>query len=1038
MKKIAFFLVFLCSIGIQALNAQPRQITGTVTSAEDGLGIPGASVLVKGTTIGTTTNIDGEYSINVPEDATMLYFSFVGMKSQEIAIDGKTVINVVLAAEAIGMDEVVVTALGITKAKKALGYSVTDLKADELEKAAEANVIQSLAGKVAGVQVVGSGGTPGASSKIVIRGASTFSGNTQPLIVVDGVPIDNSTVQSTAGDNPFNKDLEGVNNSNRALDLNPEDIESVSVLKGPAAAALYGTKAGNGVIIYTTKRGKKGKGLGVSVNFSTEFNKVNKLPKLQKTYGQGIGGEFITADPGPDNRFFTADDLDYGTSSSWGPKITGTAYDNPDNFFQTGVSYNTNVAIMGGNEKGSFRLSVGNSDQEGMVPNSEFKRTSVRITGDIKVHEDVKIGGTANYVHSEGIKVQNGSNLAGIMLGLLRAPASFDIRNWRYDNGFQRTYFAFYDNPFFTANKNEFTDNVNRILGNVYVSYTGLPWLNVTYRVGVDAYSDHRQQNFAVSSLGGDNGDGLGQVNYNDLTNRNVYSDLIFTGSLDLTDDFKFGYTAGNNIEATYFTDNFARGKILAIPDFYNLDNASERYASNDTREVFSTAIFGQVDLEYQGMLFLSLTGRNEWASTFGEDDRSFFYPSATLSWLANESFDLPTWISFAKLRLAYAEVGIFPQAYNTKTYFTSPIITDGFTNGLSFPYGNVNGFGYESSLGNATLKPERKIGTEIGLKVNMWGRVDLDFTYYNEKTKDILLFKPIAPSSGFSSEYTNAGELVNRGIEVQLGVDVYKNSEFNWNVTANWSRNRNEVKKLAEGVDQISIESAFTSIGSYAIVGQPVGVFFGTKWERDASGNLIIGSNGIPLKAAEQGKVGDPNPDWTGGLRNTFTWKGFTLSGLLDFRHGGDMWNGTFARLNNLGRTKISADRERDYVIPGVKQDGTPNDIAVSATDYYKKFVGDAGGAAEQFVESVNWIRLRDVSLSYRFTPEKFQFLKNMDFIQNIELSFTGRNLWLETNYDGVDPETSLTGAGSNIGGFDYFNNPGSKSYLFGIKVNF
>ena len=1037
MRRLALIASLILFVGLNAVFAQTTTITGKVTDSESGEAIPGVSVVVRGTTIGTVTNVDGNYSLSVPDDATNLLFSFVGMKTKDVVIGGRTTINVVMESEAIGVDEVIVTALGISKEKKALGYAVTDVGADELEKAAESNVIQSLAGKVAGVQVVASAGTPGASSKIVIRGASTFSGNTQPLIVVDGIPINNETVQTTAGDYPFNQNLSGVNNSNRALDINPDDIASVTVLKGPAAAALYGTRAGNGVIIYTTKKGSARKGLGVNVSYSLEMNEVSQLPGLQYEYAQGNGGVYQTADPGPDERFFTDDDVDYGTSGSWGPKISDdpslNAYNNVDKFFDTGISHNTNVSISGGNDVGTFRLSFGNTDQEGMIPNSSFQRNSVRITGDLKINDYLKIGGSANYVNSGGVKVQNGSNLAGIMLGLMRTPASFNLLPYKYDNGFQRTYFAFYDNPYYTANMNEFTDDVNRIVGNTFIEVKPMDRMRVTWKVGVDSYSDHRQQKFAVSSLGDDNSEATGQVNYNDLVFTQYYSDLVLNGDMDLTDDLNFTYTVGYNVTSSKYTDSYLRGRELAIPEFYNLSNATSLFASNYEEKVFTNALFGQLDFGYKNQLYLSLTGRNEWSSTFGADQRSFFYPSVTGSWLFSETLSLPSWLTYGKLRVAYAQVGIFPEPYLTKTYFTSPVITDGFTNGVSFPYGDVNGFGYSSTLGNATLKPERKVGTEFGLQLNFFQRVDVDFTYYDEKTKDILLFKPIAPSSGFTSDYTNAGELENKGIELQIGVDVIKNSDFNWEVIGNWSRNRNKVLKLADGVDQISIESAFTSIGSYAIVGEPVGVFYGTQWKRNDAGDLIIGSDGIPVKEDQEGNIGNPNPDWLGGLRNTFTYKGFTLSAMLDFRHGGDVYNGTFARLNNLGRTSLSADRERNYVIPGVKEDGSVNDISIPAVDYYKKYVGDAGGAAEQFVETVNWVRLRDISLTYSFIPKG-----KMSFVKNVELSATGRNLWLDTNYKGVDPETSLTGAGSNIGGFDYFNNPGSKSYIFGVKLSF
>ena len=430
------------------------------------------------------------------------------------------------------------------------------------------------------------------------------------------------------------------------------------------------------------------------------------------------------------------------------------------------------------------------------------------------------------------------------------------------------------------------------------------------------------------------------------------------------------------------------------------------------------------------------MTGRSESSSTFGEKNRTFFYPSFSGSWLFNKTLNLEnSWLNFGKIRASYAEVGITPDPYRNRNFYTNPFFTDGFTNGLSFPYGSANGFAFSRTLGNTGLEPERKKGLELGIALRLLNRINIDFTYFKEKTEGILIARPISKATGFGFAYGNSGILDNKGHEIIISGDIINNKNFVWTLGLNHSAYKNETLELAEGVDEVSIESAFTSIGSYAIVGEPVGVFYGTKWKRNSNGELIIDSNGIPLKESEQGNVGDPNPDWIGGIRNTLTYKNLSLSAFLDFRQGGDVYNGTYARLNRFGRTQESAtNRNGTYVIPGVKEDGSTNDIEISPVDYFQKYKGDGGGAAEQFVESVNWVRLRDVSITYNL---KSSFVQNIG-LTGLSFSATGRNLWLSTNYKGVDPETSLTGAGSNIGGLDYFNNPGSKSYGFKINLTF
>jgi len=1021
--KFNGFLVLLLVLVAQLTFAQERVVSGSV-SDNSGMPLPGVSVLVKGTKTGTQTDFDGKFSIKATT-SQVLVFSYIGMKTQEIAASSSS-INVNLKDDSVELEGVVVTALGIKRSEKTLGYAVSKVSSEELTRSGEQNVLQGLAGKAAGVQVIGTGGTPGASSKIIIRGVNTITGSSDPLIVVDGVPIDNSTSQTTAGDNPFNANLSGINNSNRALDINPDDIESVSVLKGPAAAALYGERAGNGVILYTTKKGRAGRGLGIDFSTSLAIDKVSQLPERQNKYVQG---DVNSTTKIPEYRT--------NTPQSWGPSAASLGmpmYDNVGNFFQEGLTYTNNISFYGGDEKATYRASYGNVTQTGMIPETGLKRNTLRIVGDLKLSDKWKTGGSLQYTHTTNTLAQNGSNVSGVMLSLLRSVGSYDLRNYKDELGNNVNYFPSYDNPYFTVNENPATSDVNRVFGNMFLTFAPSEYLSLTAKGGIDAYSDYRKQIFAISS-NGDNLGGIGEVAFNNINSKEFYGDFIASGLLPLqTEWLKINYTAGLNLRSSQGTDVFSRGKDLAVRGLYNLGNATELYASNSEQNIMSRALFGQLEFDLKNQLFITGSVRKEWSSTYGSNANNAIFPAASAAWILTSSFDLPESINFLKLTYGYGEVGIAPRPYQTVSLFTQPFMTDGFTDGLSFPYNEVNGMTLAGGLGNEDLKPERVLGHEIGLSSKFLdNRLTFDINAYHKTSKDLLITLPLPQSSGFASVYQNAAELVNKGVEIELSYDIFaKSNPFQWNINANWAKNENEVTDISGSLSEISIESAFGSIGYYAVKGQPLGSFYGRKWARDENGNKIIGTDGLAVIADEIGNLGNSAPKWTGGLRNTFSYKRVTLSGLLDFRHGGAVYNGTLARLHNFGVSAESADRERTYIIDGVKADGSANTTPISAQDYYRKYLGDGGGAEEQAITDVNWIRLRDVTLSYDFN------LKTFTAIRSAQISFTGRNLWLDTNYKGVDPETSLTGAGSRINGLDYFNNPGSKSFIMTLKVGF
>ncbi|SFD29537.1 TonB-linked outer membrane protein, SusC/RagA family [Chitinophaga sp. CF118] len=1026
MKKGLLLWLFV-AMSVLHTYAQTRTITGKVTDAKDGSPLPGVSVIVKGTSKGTVTSADGSYKIEAtPENA--LIFSFIGYTNQERAVGNNSSFAITLSTDNKQLSEVVVTALGITREKKSLGYSVQSLGGDELTRSNETNVIEALASKVAGVQVIGSGGTPGASTKVIIRGNATFKMSNQPLIIVDGVPIDNETSATSQRNPVYNTGLSGVNNSNRALDINPDDIATVTVLKGPSAAALYGARAASGAIIYTTKRGRAG-AVKVTYDFNAAFDKVSKLPDEQTTYGQG---NIVSGVPVSQT----------GVANSWGPvisTITGRdkVYNNYKDFFQTGTTYTHNVAVIGGNEKNTFRLSLGRTDQKGIIRTTDLQRTTIRINADSKVTDKFTVGVSAQYTNTRGVKAQNGSNLSGPMLAMMRAPANYNLSDYQNADGSSKN-FAGYDNPYWSLYNNPFNDNVDRILGNFNATYNITKWLDASYRLGVDYYTDSRKQIFAIGSYSVD--DKLGQIEEYTIKNQDYYSDLILGAHKDFNDKISARLNLGGNVTQNQGQTQYSRGNQLTIPNYYNLNNAAVLYTDASTGIDRSSAFFYDASISYNNMVFLTTTGRNEWSSTFGAAKNNFFFPSVSASFVFTEVLPENDVISYGKLRAAVAGGGKSPERYNTVTNYAVPTFADGSTDGNSFPFLGRNGFTYNNILGNNGLKPERSVEKEIGVDLKLLkNRINVEFTYYNKLSKDILVSTPLAGSSGFQAILANAGEMRNKGIEILASADVIKSKGFGWNIELNFSKNKNEVLKLANGVSEIDIESAFTSIGSYAIVGKPYGALYATKWERDpASGKIVVDADGIPVIAAARGNIGNPFPDWTGGIRNTFTYKGFTLGALLDIRQGGKIWGGTYSRLTSIGKTAITADRERTYVIDGVVlgTDGkyTTNTKAVDAKTYFQNMYGDQGkgSATENAVYDGSWVRLREVSLSYRYN------MKNTKILNFVELIFTGRNLWLHTDYPGVDPETSLTGAGSNLTGFDYFNNPGTKTYAIGVKLGF
>ncbi len=1051
MRKFTLILALLLMAGLQGVFAQTRVITGTVTSSEDKQPIPGVTVVVPGTTIGTNTGMDGKYVLAVPSKYTSLTFSYVGMKTKAVTIGTATTLDVVLDNDVMNMDEVVVTAIGIPRETKALSYSVQEVGADDIMKSARTDAVNSLQGKVSDVQVINSAGVAGGATYVQIRGASSITQNNQPLYVIDGIPISGSESGGTYG-------VDGVATSNRNIDINPDDIESMNVLKGGAATALYGLRAASGAIIITTKKGKSTPGKKMSVNFNTyiQFDKVSMLPALQNEYSQGTGGQWVSGgrtswgakidtmslskDPSVWNKW---KNFDIGGSlvpnSSSVSKIGPAQSYNPYNFFQTGVTTNNSLSLMGGTDVSTFYFSFSDNQSKGIVPNNTFRRNTFKLAGDTKLGEKVKLSGTANYMITGGNRLQQGSNTSGVMLGLLRTPTTFDNaagymlpdvengtiqRSYRHGRG--------YDNPYWTANENQYSDHLDRLIGSVQVDYYATKWLSVTYRLGVDWWGRRwkDQMNIYSSTAFGDGWDVDGQE-----TEKDMNSDLMINIDKDFAKDFNIKVLLGQNMTRQYYKGLSSTANGMVIPEYYDLNNGTTISSATTTNEIRRAAIYGDATLSWKNMLYLSLTGRNDWTTTLVQGKNSFFYPSVGLGWIFTQLPGLKDnkIMPYGKLRVSYAIVAKDAPAYSTITYYNTPAVLDGWTTGLVFPWNGSNAFSLSNTLGNNQLKPEKTKTWEVGTDLKFWqNRVGFSYTFFHNKGQDLILSVPIAASTGYSSTTLNAASMTTYGHEVTLDIVPIKSKNWNWDIIINWSCIKNNVDALAPNINQIFL-GGFEGSEIDAMVGQPYRTIYGYDWVRDAKGNMVIGPDGYPVERADMSALGNVDPKWTGGLGTNLRWKDLSLYLLFDVKYGGKMWDGTRGVLDYFGTSAGTLNRDEWYVFPGVTSSGQVNTVPVKLDENWRTGIGSGFvGPMVDYVENSGWVRLRTVTLSYNFT----HMLKKT-FIKGLSLYFTGTNLWISTKYKGIDPETNLLGA-SNAQGIDYFNMPGTKSYTVGLNLSF
>lgn len=1066
MRRLYLLLAMVFAL-FGAAQAQ-RTVTGTVTD-DAGDPLVGCSVLAKGTSAGTVTDIDGRYKLAVPAGASTLVFSYTGYQVQEIALGSGNEVNVTLS-EGVTLSEAVVTALGITREQKSLGYAVQKVEGDQLVQSRDPNLVNALSGKVAGVNVVSSSGNVGSSSRVVIRGNTSILGENGPLFVINGIPVDNTSSNWNSG---AGTQFGGADFGNTIADINPDDIENISVLKGPNAAALYGSRGANGVILITTKSGKgRKKGIGVDFTSDVGFSNPFRLPDYQDKFGQGIGFQFNYVD----GTGLAPGSLNDGIDESWGPSfdpaINGAdGIDNdgdgavdedgegvlmnqfsgknspwvahPDNIknaFDTGVTWNNTVAVTAAGDNMHGRLSYSNFNQKGMIPNTDLRRHNLGLNFGMKHASNLRSEGSVTYIRNDSDN-RPGIGYAGdnILQQSIWAGRQVDwdyLRdNWdkRDENGqIVNWNHNYQNNPFFSLNRNLKPMNRDRITGIYSLTYDITSWLNVMGRVGNDFYRENRQIIFEQETVDYPNGYYQTQDIYSN--ERNL--DLIFTINKRFGDNVSLLANIGATRRDNVYNTQSATAEALVVPGVYNLANADGQIINNQfnsKRRVNSA--FGSLSLGFYDFIYADLTARNDWSSTLPKDNNSYFYPSVNLGVVLSEKISIPG-VSYLKVRGGYANA-----ARDTDPYRTA------FTYAFSQNWGGVPAYGVPNSLPNTTLKPEQSISVEAGFEARaLNNRLTLDFTYYNMKTVDQIIPLNVSATTGFNSRFTNAGTLRNKGMEIQVGITPVRTEKFTWDILVNWAKNNSAVEDLPEGVNEILLNSNW-GMRLMAREGEPYGTLVGRRVKRTPDGQIIL-NNGLPVLDVDANgsntnfNLGTITPDWTGGIRNTFTFGPLSLSALVDMRQGSDIFSMTyiFGRYAGVLEESLEGRNSLDEIINGYAYDGVidngdgtfrPNDVKVDAETwnaYYYARRHDRG------VFDASFIKLREVTLTYQFPKSIVSKLP----VSNLSLAAYGRNIaLLHSNVPHIDPETAFDSS-TAMQGIEFGQLPSARTYGLTLRASF
>lgn len=1040
MKK-TLLLSLLCFIFFSApftTFAQQRQVTGTIRNA-DKEPVAGASIQQVGSNNLSIADAQGQFSISTSSSNPTFLISAIGYTAQEMQPDADNIMNVILvASQSQKMEEVVVTAMGIRREKKALGYAAQTVNAEDLTINKQQNVVNALQGKVAGVNIESGGGAPGQGARIVIRGINSLdpSRPSQPLFIVDGVEIDNSTTTVGGGD------TRGM--SNRAADINPDDIETISILKGGAATALYGIRAANGAVIITTKSAKAGR-LSVAYNGSYGMNRVNKIPDVQSKYTQGYLGVYDKTSFWP----------------SWGPLVDSARlldnthpaqlFNNYKQAYRTGTTNRQNITLGGGTDKMQGGGSFAYNNDKGVIPFSDYTSYNARAFSNINFSDKFKAGFSINYINSGGSRVN--SDRYGEQL-IYWSPR-WDVMDYINADGTQKTYGPDNDNPVYTLATNRFFDNVNRAISSINLQYTPFNWLSFNYRFGNDIYTDHRDWHapgpvgVVGEILNGDNG--LGFVSATDIKNRNITSTFIANFNKNFN-RFSVNLNLGHDLIDRKYNRQYVYGDTLGVRDLFTLQNTKKITGSNYQSQYRNIGLFADVTLGYNDLLFLNLTGRNDFTSNLAKNNRSYFYPSASISYIFSEMFkNRPDWFSYGKARVSYATVAKDGEAY---------AILSGYAANTD-KIGSIITFTTIDQLGNLKLRPEFTNTIEGGMELRfLKNRIGIDFTIYKAASKDLIVPVYISNATGFDNVYLNAGDLENKGIEATLSATPVKTSAFTWDFNVNFTRNKSRVIKLNDDLDEIVTGSQYgyssSSVTMKLVPEYQYGSLFGRTYKRYYGSEtddgitvaydkpLVIGANGFPIIDTKQRYLGTSEPKFIISTLQNLRYKNITLSALFDARYGVKKYNQFANFMAAFGASKMTENRNQTIVFDGVLADGTKNTKAV----YLGQNIGPDGvnygngyyrnvyrGVSENFVEDAGWVRLRSLTLAYDFT----KLIAGKAFVKGASLSLTGTNLWLKTKFTGFDPESSSFNAADNSsGGFSGFTYPAVRSALLTLNLQF
>ncbi|MAO15664.1 SusC/RagA family TonB-linked outer membrane protein [Flagellimonas marinaquae] len=1077
-KKLFGALLAIC-LSIAFAHAQEKTVTGTVTD-QDGVPLPGVNIVVKGTVKGTQSDFDGNYAIEANE-GDVLVFSYLGQRTLERSVGAASVLNVQMEEDASQLEEVVVTAQGIVREKRSLGYSVTTVESDKVESRPEADVARVLNGKVAGVNITSNNGMSGSGTNIIIRGYSSATQSNQPLFIVDGIPFDSGTNTQT-------NFLDGNTESSRFLDLDPNNIESVSVLKGLSATVLYGNRGRNGVILITTKGSASGDAPSkteVSVTQSV-FMSNAVLPKFQNNYGSGFhqGFGFFFSNWGP--RFDRTDDDGIATAAQYirtGPNgvaltrhpfnyiadptlIAGyedllsveypyQPYNGVEEFFRTGYVYSTSVNVRGGSEKVNFNANYGRTEDIGVTPGNKLLRNNFSLGGNAVLSNNFTVSGVFNFART-GYKsppnaVSTGSGAAfngsAIFGDVLYTPRNIDLTNLPFQaaDGRSLYYRSGNDiqNPYWTVANSKTSQETDRFTGNVSMSYALNDWMNLTYRVGLDTYTE---LNSYGQNRGGVDGPTLGILRTSSVRNSIWNHDLILSAEKNLSEDLNLTATLGaNSRRDTYAQDGIeSQGQLVfGVLEHYNFTTPSSinSFSGTDLNQNFEENLVGiylDATLSYKDLLYLNVVGRNDWSSTLERENNSLFYPGASLSFIPTTAFPALQGdvLNYAKLRVGYGSSAGFPTPFNTRDVLTLNSRTFVDLNGNV-----VSGNTVSDVLGNRDLSPERVQELEVGLDTRLFNRLNFNVSLYQKSTTDLITNRTLDSSTGFRSTFVNIGEVETKGIEADYDLTILRESEagIGFNLAGNFTASETTVTDLAEGTNNILLTFAVAGeAANYAVEGRPFGVLLGSTIQRDDNGNKVVGPNGRYLVDNNITEIGDPNPDWTTAMIPTISFKNFTLSANLQYRHGGDVYSVTTAGL--IGRGVVDPDnpidRESNYILPGVFADGSPNNVAITATEFgFNTFFG--GDINEVNVFDGTTIRLQEASLGYSI-PKKM--LEKTPF-GSLSLTLSGSNLWYKAvNFpDDVryDTNSSSTGVG-NGQGIDFFTGPSTRRYGLTVRASF